>query len=53
MTAALAGTRLAKAGPETFRLRLLKTGARVRVSIRRIHVAMSSACPDKDAFAAA
>ena len=53
MTAALAGTGLAKASPETFRLRLLKIGARVRVSVRRIHVAMSSACPDKGAFAAA
>ena len=37
-----AGTRLANASPEAFRLRLLKIGARVRVSDRRIHVAMSS-----------
>ena len=53
MAAALAGTRIATHSPETFRLRLLKIGARVRVSVRRIHVAMSSARPDKDAFIAA
>lgn len=53
MAAAVAGARLSKASPETFRLRLLKIGARVRVSVRRIHVAMSSSCPDKEAFIAA
>ena len=47
------GRKLARAMPETLRLRLLKIGARVRVSVRRIHVAMSSSCPDKEIFAAA
>ena len=50
---AASGRKLARAMPETLRLRLLKIGARVRVSVRRIHVAMSSSCPDKDIFAAA
>ncbi len=47
---ALDGTRLAVASPETIRLRLLKIGAVVRTSIRRVHIAMSSACPDQDLF---
>ena len=45
--------KLASAYPGTLRLRLLKIGARVRVSARRIHVAMAGGCPDKAAFAAA
>ena len=48
---ALAGTPLARATPNTVRLRLLKIGARVRVSVRRIHVAMAGGCPDKETFA--
>ena len=51
--AAAAGGKPARAAPETLRLRLLKTGARVRLSVRRIHFAMSGACPDRQAFAAA
>ena len=51
--AAAAGGKPARATPETLRLRLLKTGARVRMSVRRIHFAMSGACPDRQAFAAA
>ena len=51
--AAAAGGKLARAAPETLRLRLLKIGARVRMSVRRIHFALSGACPDKQAFAAA
>ena len=50
---AFAGTRIATHNPETFRLRLLKIGARVRISVRRIHVAMSESCPDQEAFIAA
>ncbi len=50
---ALAATPLSRACPTTLRLRLLKIGARVRVSARRIHVAMSSSCPNKSSFAAA
>ncbi len=40
-----------RAYPGTLRNRLLKIGARVRVSSRRIHVALSTACPDRQAFA--
>ncbi|MGO6905221.1 transposase, partial [Rhizobium ruizarguesonis] len=41
----LAHTRLADATCGTIRLKLLKIGAQVRVSVRRIKVAMASACP--------
>ncbi len=37
-------TRLAKASCASIRLKLLKIGAQVRVSVRRIRVAMESAC---------
>ena len=33
--------------------KLLKIGALVRISVRRIKVAMASACPFQDAFALA
>ena len=49
----LAGTRLARAQCDTLRLRLLKTGARVRVTARRIWVALSELTPDTDLFIAA
>ena len=42
---ALAGTRLARATAGTLRLKLLKIGARVTVSVRRVKVAMDSAHP--------
>jgi hypothetical protein len=42
---ALRGTALADATCGTIRLKLLKIGALVRVSVRRIKVAMASACP--------
>ncbi|MCY3880232.1 MAG: IS1380 family transposase [Rhodobacteraceae bacterium] len=45
--AAAAGGKPAGTAPETLRLRLLKIGARVRLSVRRIHFAMSGACPDR------
>jgi hypothetical protein len=41
----LHGTELAKATCGTIRLKLLKIGAIVRVSVRRIKVAMASSCP--------
>lgn len=41
----LAGTELARATCGSIRLRLLKVGALVRVSVRRVKVAMSSAAP--------
>ena len=46
----LAYTQFAEATCGTIRLRLLKIGALVRVSVRRIKVAMASACPWQDAF---
>ena len=42
---ALADTALANATCGTIRLKLLKIGALVRLSVRRIKVAMASACP--------
>ena len=42
---ALQGTALANATCGTLRLKLLKVGALVRISVRRINVAMASACP--------
>jgi Transposase DDE domain group 1 len=41
----LAHSQFADATCGTIRLKLLKIGALVRVSVRRIKVAMSSACP--------
>jgi Transposase DDE domain group 1 len=41
----LHGTRLEKATCGTIRLKLLKIGALVRASVRRIKIAMASACP--------
>lgn len=49
----LAPTRLAQATCGTLRLKLLKIGAQVRISVRRIKIAMASACPYADEFAMA
>lgn len=49
----LAGTSLARACATTLRLRLLKIGAVVTVSVRRVKLAMSSACPNQREFIAA
>ena len=49
----LAHTRLAVATCGTIRLKLLKIGALVRVSVRRIKVAMATACPYATEFALA
>ena len=46
----LAHTQFAEATCGTIRLKLLKIGALVRVSVRRIKIAMASACPWQDAF---
>jgi len=46
-------TRFADAAVATIRLKLLKLGARVRISVRRIQFAMATSCPDQDVFAAA
>jgi len=48
---ALQRTELAQATAATIRLKLLKLGALVTVSVRRVKVAIASACPMKSAFA--
>ena len=47
---ALQGTELAQATAGTIRLKLLKLGALVTVSVRRIKIAIASACPLKAVF---
>jgi hypothetical protein len=49
----LAHTQFAQATCGSIRLKLLKIGARVKVSVRRITVAMASACPWQHEFALA
>jgi hypothetical protein len=46
-------TKFAKASCGTIRLKLLKIGALVRISVRRIKIAMASGCPDHQEFASA
>ncbi len=46
----LAGTSLSRACAHTIRLRLLKIGAVVKVSVRRVKLAMSQACPNQREF---
>ena len=48
---ALTGTSLTNASPLRIRLSLLKLGARITVSTRRIHAAITSACPHQAEFA--
>jgi len=47
----LAGSAMARATLGTLRLRLLKVAAQVRVSVRRVHVALCSAFPLQELFA--
>ena len=47
---ALQGTALAQATAGTIRLKLLKLGALVTVSVRRVKIAIASACPMKGVF---
>ena len=49
----LAHTQFATATCGTIRLKLLKSGALVRISVRRVAVAMASACPFQHEFALA
>ena len=49
----LTGTALARACANTIRLRLLKIGAVVTVSVRRVKLAMSEACANQREFIAA
>jgi len=46
----LAGTELAEAQCQTIRLKLLKVGALVRVTVRKVWVKLSSGCPYADVF---
>ena len=46
----LAGTRLEKATCGTIRLKLLKIGALVTISVRRVKLAFASAYPEREAF---
>ncbi len=47
---ALEHTALADAAVHTIRLKLLKIGAQVRTSVRRIHFAMAGGCPNQVEF---
>ena len=47
---ALGQTQLADAAVATIRLKLLKLGAQVRRSVRRIHFALASGCPNQTEF---
>jgi len=47
----LAGTRLAQAQCGSIRLWLFKIGALVRVTVRKVWVALASACPYREVFA--
>lgn len=47
----LEATKLAEAQCGTIRQKVLKIGARVRVSVRRVAVSLSSASPYQDLFA--
>lgn len=49
----LAQTQFVRASCGTIRLKLLKIGALVRISVRRVVVAMASACPWQQEFASA
>jgi len=46
----LAGTKFERATCGTIRLQLLKIGALVTISVRRVKVAFASACPARDVF---
>jgi len=46
----LAGTKLAAATCGTIRLKLLKIGALVTISVRRVKLAFASACPERQIF---
>jgi hypothetical protein len=47
---ALKHTQLADASATTIRLKLFKLGAQVRTSVRRIHFAIASGCPNQTEF---
>ena len=47
---ALRHTQFVDASVQTIRLKLLRLGAQVRTSVRRIHFAMASGCPNQSEF---
>lgn len=47
---ALRHTQFADASVQTIRLKLLKLGTLVKTSVRRIHFAIASACPNQVEF---
>ena len=47
---ALEGTEFARAQCETIRLKLLKIGAQVRVSVRRVYISLASGYPYQEVF---
>ena len=47
----LAGTALARAQCHTIRLTLLKIGARVRITVRKVWLALATGCPHAALFA--
>ena len=47
----LDGTRLARARCDTIQLKLLKIGASVRVTVRRVWLSMAQSCPNQGLFA--
>ena len=49
----LVGTKLAVATCGTIRLKLLKIGALVTITVRRVKLAFASSCPDEQVFAMA
>jgi hypothetical protein len=49
----LANTVFADATCGTIRLKFLKIGALIRISVRRVRIAMASACPTADEWAGA
>ena len=46
----LAGTSMARAQCQTIRLRLLKIGALVQVTVRKVWVRLASSCPSAEVF---
>ena len=50
---ALKGTTMARAQRGTIRLKLLKIGAQIRVTVRKVWVALSQSCPWIDIWRAA
>jgi hypothetical protein len=47
---ALKGTQMEKAQCQTIRLKLLKIGAQVKITVRKVWVSLAEGCPYKDTF---